>query len=254
VGKRLSQIALANRRVAVRIVEQLDLTAGDTVIELGAGGGALTEALRGPDVRVLAIEIDLVLCKRLRARWPELWVLCQDLLHFDFAKVPLALTRKPKLVANLPYHISGPSLMHIASHAASWERAVVTVQREVANRLVASPHSRDYGRLTLLVGRTARARVLFPIVPGSFRPRPKVHSAVVELLPRLRPLVPNELLRSYRAVVRGAFVHRRKMLKNTAVGRAVAGRGVDHLLGRRPEQLAIEDFVSLARAYRMAAS
>jgi 16S rRNA (adenine1518-N6/adenine1519-N6)-dimethyltransferase len=248
VGRRLSQVDLANRRVASRIVGALAAVSGDTVVEFGAGHGALTEVLVDSCSRVVAVELDRERCRRLKSRWPDAWVVCQDLLTFDLARPGRVFDRKPKLVANLPYHISGPSLICIAAQAASWSRAVVTLQREVARRLVAPPGSRVYGRLTVMVTVWVEPRMLFGIAPGSFRPRPKVHSAVVQLEPRPRPLVPAALQDAFREVVRSAFESRRKMVRNSRVGRRLRGRGVDELLGRRAEELSVADFRTLARA------
>jgi 16S rRNA (adenine1518-N6/adenine1519-N6)-dimethyltransferase len=216
-------------------------------VEFGAGGGALTRILLQCRARVAAIEVDPHRCRDLKRRWPTLWVVCHDLLRYDLARIPRETGEKPKLAANLPYHISGPSLIHIASHAGSWSRAVVTVQKEVAKRLVASPGTRAYGRLTVMMRSRAEPRMLFTIAPGSFRPRPKVHSAVVELRPHPQPLIPDGLSARFREVVRGAFVSRRKMLKNTPIGQMLAGSGMDDLLRRRPEELDVADFVMLAR-------
>jgi 16S rRNA (adenine1518-N6/adenine1519-N6)-dimethyltransferase len=248
VGKRLSQIELANRRVASRIVGALAAEGSDTVIEFGAGGGALTELLVDSLARVIAIEVDRLRCRRLKSRWPHLRVVCQDLLTFDLGRVARVSDRRPKLIGNLPYHISGPALVRIAAQAPAWSRAVVTLQREVAMRLVARPGSRVYGRLTVMVTARVEARMLFGVAPGSFRPRPKVHSAVVELEPRPHPLVPDALQDAFYEVVRGAFASRRKMVRNTRVGRELKGRGVDQLLCRRAEELSVADFRELAHA------
>ncbi len=247
MGRRLSQVELANRRVASRIVGALAPDSSDTIIEFGAGGGALTGLLIESEARVVAVEIDRLRCRGLKNRWPCLWVVCQDLLTFDLRRAARAFERKPKLIGNLPYHVSGPSLVHIAAQAARWSRAVITLQREVAERLVALPGSKAYGRLTVVMGVWVKPRMLFRIVPGSFRPRPKVHSAVVELQPRRRPLVPEGLLSTFHEVVRGAFASRRKMIRNTRVGRTLRGKGADDLLGRRAEELSVADFETLAR-------
>ncbi len=248
VGRRLSQVDLANGRVAERIVGELGLAHGDVVVELGAGCGALTGILRHTGAYVVAVEVDAGRCRGLKRHWPDLPVVCQDLLTFTVDRIPSLWGRKPSLIGNLPYHITGPALLHIASESSRWHRGVFTLQREVARRLVASPGNRTYGRLTVAMNVFVEARLLFHVAPGSFRPPPKVRSAVVELVPRESPLVPPDLQGAFGEVVRGAFAQRRKMLRNTPMARGLEGPELETLLARRAEELSVADFTLLARA------
>jgi 16S rRNA (adenine1518-N6/adenine1519-N6)-dimethyltransferase len=229
------------------------------VLELGAGLGALTRALAERARLVVAVERDRDLVP----------VLAEELAPaIDAGQVRIvegdAQTATPDelggadpgsprvLAGNLPYQLTGRLLERAVAHADAFERVVFMVQREVADRLAASPGTKEYGALTVFVRAAYRVEKLFDVSPGSFHPPPDVTSAVVVLEP-LRPRVAEETP-TFRALVKGAFGARRKTLRNAwskvaepaRIARAAEASGVR--LDARGETLAVEDFARMATA------
>jgi 16S rRNA (adenine1518-N6/adenine1519-N6)-dimethyltransferase len=212
IRKSLGQHFLTDRRILQRIVDALELTGEEIVVEIGPGRGSLTELLL-PRARVLVlIEYDRMLAANLRQRYattPTVRIIEADVLTVDLAA---AAGGPYRLVGNVPYYITTPILFH-ALAAPRPERAVYLVQREVAERIVAAPGSADYGALSVNVQGFARARSLFRIAPGSFFPAPKVDSAVVRIEPRTDPVVGADSEAGFRRFVQDAFGMRRKQMR-----------------------------------------
>jgi 16S rRNA (adenine1518-N6/adenine1519-N6)-dimethyltransferase len=234
------------------------LTRRDTVLEVGAGLGTLTEALAARAGAVAAVEVDrrlaVVLAARLGAL-PNVRIVEGDALRVDlpplFAGPPVR-----KVVANLPYNIAAPLLLRLLDPALSIARHVVTVQREVAERIVARAGTPSYGRLSLAVQYRAAARIAARIPPGAFLPAPDVESAVLTLVPHARPPVQVDDEGALFRVVAAGFGHRRKTLANalargldlapSAVEAACRAAGVDPRA--RAETLDLKAFAALTRA------
>lgn len=215
--KRLGQHFLKHPSLARKIVAGLGLEEGDTVLEIGCGTGALTGNLVGRGRRYIGVELDADLCSLLRRRFggPGIEFLDRDILTLDLGALR---KRRPgngfRVVGNLPYAISSPILQHLARHAAVIDLAVVMLQAEVADRLAAGPGGRDYGVLSLMVQYHFRPEPLFAVPPRAFKPKPKVDSKVVRLVPRPhRPLRPAEESLFF-GFVKQAFSQRRKTLRN----------------------------------------
>ena len=214
--KRLGQHFLHKPSLARRIVAGLGLQGNDTVVEIGCGTGALTGDLvgKGP---YIGVELDAVLCSRLRQRYggPGIEFLNRDILTLDLGELRNRHAAPGfRVVGNLPYAISSPILQHLARHAGVIDLAVVMVQAEVADRLAASPGGRDYGVLTLIIQYYFRIEPLFGVPPQAFKPKPKVDSKVVRLVPRPhRPLKPEDES-AFFGFVKQAFSQRRKTLRN----------------------------------------
>ena len=239
---------------------------GETFIEIGAGRGALTFPLARLAKAVAAYEIDRDLAAMLQARAPQnVAVFPNDFLNTDEY---LSFETRPvlRVAGNLPYNIASPILFRlIAMHAASEPPdsplidATVMVQREVADRLVAEPGTREYGVLSVLVRHSATVERLLNLPPGAFRPAPKVASALV----RLRFHAPEPPVRSHRIferLIQAVFTRRRKMLANALL--ACEDHGIRPGLSpaealdrarldgrRRPETLSIHEFGRLADVY-----
>ena len=229
---------------------------GQQIVELGAGLGTLTHALLERGGEVLAVELDRDMVRVLREEFPE-----QDRLeirHGDAAKVDFtahsqACGSKLVVTGNLPYQATGAILRQVVAHRAVLSGAVLMVQREVRDRLVAEPATKQYGALTVFTRAGFEVATVYRLRPGSFYPAPKVESAVVRLLPRTVPLA--EETESFQAVVRAAFQMRRKTLRNALRGlgdadradRALSAAGIDP--GRRGETLSIEEFARLAECW-----
>jgi 16S rRNA (adenine1518-N6/adenine1519-N6)-dimethyltransferase len=252
--KRFGQNFLHDPAVLARIVAAIAPQMGDAMIEIGPGQGALTIPLLDRLEHLEVVELDRDLIPGLRALAPpeRLTIHSADALRFDFA------ARAPhggglRIVGNLPYNISTPLLFHLLDQAGAIRDMHFLLQKEVVERIVAPPGSKRYGRLTVMVGARARARQLFTVGPGAFRPAPKVESAVVRIEPLAESLVPAGLQGTFRKVVNQAFSNRRKTLRRALSGildtEAIAAAGVDG--GLRPEDLGILDFLGLARAAQL---
>ena len=259
----LGQNFLCNQTILERIVAAAELTPGDAVLEIGAGLGALTERLAREAGRVVAVELDERLIPVLQSTLADLeniTLIQGDILALD----PAALINAPnlqsqsqpqyKVVANLPYYITSAVLRHLLEASLKPQCIVVTVQREVAERIVAKP-----GQMSLLavsVQFYGRPRLLFRIKPGSFYPSPEVESAVVRVDLYPTPPVDVKDAEAFFRVVRAGFSQRRKQLRNTlaaGLGRSPAevaakleGVGVDPQ--RRAQTLSLEEWVGVARA------
>lgn len=229
---------------------------GHEVVELGPGLGALTYALLARGCRVLAVELDRDMVHVLREEFAEarrLEVRHGDAADLDFTAYSQACESKLVVTGNLPYQATGAILRRVVAHRAVLSGAVLMVQREVRDRLVAEPGTKAYGALTVFTHAGFEVETVCRLRPGSFYPAPKVESAVVRLLPRKAPLT--EETESFQGVVRAAFQMRRKTLRNAlrAMGdadradRALGDAGIDPR--RRGETLSIREFARLAECW-----
>lgn len=257
---RFAQHFLVAREVTEAIAELVRPAAGEVVVEIGPGRGALTEALLAVVDRLVAVEIDrdLVALLRTRRGAGTLDLIEGDILQIDLREVLRAADGcRLLMVGNLPYNITAPLIFHLLAHADCISRAIVMVQREVAQRLVASPGSKDYSLLSVLVALHAKAELRLQVERDCFRPVPAVDSSVVELrfAPKIRYAVQD--VNGFDRLVRRAFGQRRKMLRNSLLGLNPAGgrpwldevgqqAGIE--LTRRPEELSIEEFIRLSDA------
>lgn len=240
-NKRLGQHFLADPAILNRIADALEPQPGETVIEVGPGRGSLTEVLLARGVHVVAIEKDRGLAEALRG---NAQVVQGDALELDWHGF---VTDRFKVIGNIPYNITSP-LIEKAFTPPLPERIVFLVQLEVAQRLAAPPGGKTYGGLSIGVQAQCRVEQLFTVQPGSFRPPPKVKSALVRLTPLAEPLVRPEEVGPLRAFVTACFSRRRKQLHNAVPGATAAGLtalGFDPKV--RPETLAPADFVRLLR-------
>ena len=255
--KRLGQHFLADRTALERIADALGPTPADTVVEIGPGRGALTDLLCARAGRVVAIELDRDLVPYLRDRYAgkgNVEIIERDVLEIELGGV----AGGPYLLAgNVPYYITTPILFH-ALEPPRPARAVYLVQREVAERVVAPPGSRTYGALSVNVQGFAHAELVGRVPPGAFRPPPAVESAILRVIPRDDPVVPDESAQAFRTLVQEAFSLRRKQMRR--VVRTVASldaEGAESVLGAaaidpetRPETLSPADFARLLHALR----
>ena len=253
VLKRFGQHFLTDRAVLQSIVDAVAPAPGDTIVEIGPGRGVLTEELARYGNPVIAIEIDHLLSEDLRARFASsnVRIVEGDVLKTDFA----AIVEQPFIVVgNVPYYITTPILFHALERPLP-KRIVLLVQREVAERIIAPPGSREYGALSVNVQAAATAEIIRNVPPGAFSPPPKVDSAVLSIVPRSDPLVSDSEAERFRAFVQGIFGMRRKQIANLI--RSVANVDADQaaeVLVRvgidsraRPETLSPLDLVKLMR-------
>jgi len=253
--KRFGQNFLHDQRVIDRIVRAFAPRPGQCIAEIGPGLGALTEPLLQLTGRLHVIEIDRDLVEDLRRRFDERLVIhAADALQFDYALLCPAGQRL-RLIGNLPYNISTPLLFHLLRYVGHIEDMMFMLQREVVQRMTASPGSRDYGRLSVMLQSYCRLEKVLDVGPGAFRPAPRVDSAVVQLWPHDVALVADADRSAFARVVTAAFAQRRKTLRNTLRGllepAALEALGIDP--SQRAETLTLEQFRALARRYRQEA-
>lgn len=207
LSKRRGQPHVIDARLLGRMVGYAELAPKDTVLEIGAGTGNLTELLAREAGNVVAIESDARLVRVLRERLGERSNV--EILHGDALK--LKFPEFDKVVANLPYNISSAITFRLLEH--DFELAVLMYQREFAWRLVASPGTKDYGRLTVNVYYRAEVKILEEVPPEAFVPHPKVKSTLVRLRPKAPPFeVKDE--KAFADIVRALFQHRRQRARN----------------------------------------
>ncbi|ASC73886.1 Ribosomal RNA small subunit methyltransferase A [Halomicronema hongdechloris C2206] len=260
--KRFGQHWLRSEQVLHRILEAAAVSRCDRILEIGPGQGILTRWLLSLADTVIAVEIDWDLCRSLQNQFHQadnLVLLQGDFLELDLSQ---ALARYPdtqwpnKVVANIPYYITGPILERLLGTMAQpaphpYDSIVLLLQRDVAERLYASPGSKTFGALSVRVQYLAQCELICPVPPQAFQPPPKVDSAVVRLTPRPQPWVVKDPQKLQQWVTLG-FANKRKMLRNNLKG--VIDR--DHLMAvmeqlgldpkARAEDLSVEQWVALS--------
>lgn len=250
-----------------KLVAAVAATPQDSILEIGPGRGAITRPLSQQAGRLLAIEVDRDLAADLEAAaLPNVTVVTDDVLSVDLVPIltkwlgaPPSSGNQIRVVGNLPYNISSPilfSLIDFASKTHGIRDAMLMLQKEVADRLVARVGTGEYGVLTVLTGLNADVTRVLSLPPGAFRPQPKVHSAVVKLTFR-PPNVDIANQQLFVRMVRTMFTQRRKTLGNALkpfavergvdAARALADAGIDPK--RRPETLQLAEMAALARAF-----
>jgi 16S rRNA (adenine1518-N6/adenine1519-N6)-dimethyltransferase len=252
--KSLGQNFLHDQNQLRRITAAAELSAQDRVLEIGPGLGPLTELLLADSGRVLAIEKDARLVTVLRERFGTAANL--ELRHADALEVVEDRSqnwRQWKLVANLPYSVASPILVELAQNPQRPERMVVTLQLEVARRLMAKVDDEDYGLLTLLIQLRYRPKEWFKIPRGCFFPEPDVDSACVVLVRRATELLPEALHLAFERIVKKALSQRRKMMvkllkTDWPVDKLQSGLVTLQLRPDvRGEKLSLEQFVELTK-------
>ena len=247
--KRFGQNFLIDREIIAQIIAAVAPQAEDNLIEIGPGMAAITEHLVKQCPEMTLIELDRDLINYLENKfenYPSLTIHQADALKTDFAQ--FCDRRKLRLVGNLPYNISTPLLFHLLAVRDQIQDMHFMLQREVVDRLAASPGDKSYGRLSVMIQYHCRVRPLIAVPPGAFDPAPKVQSAVVRLTPHPKIDYPAENLELLSKLVALCFQQRRKILKNCL------HQFADHLvelndsidLQQRPEQLSVRDFVALS--------
>ncbi len=222
--KRLGQNFLKDRGILRLVVKEADLRPDDLVLEVGSGPGALTEELAASRARVLAVEIDESLgdvARQLLGAPSNVTWLQADILERKNRLNPLVLDRlrvllaerqssSLKIVANLPYNVATPVLVNIIESDLPWSLMVVTVQAEVAGRLVAAPGSRSYGLVSVLISLKAATRLVRRIGPDSFWPKPLVQSSIVRIERRTESPLEDKTYSRFKMFAQGLFAQRRK--------------------------------------------
>ena len=255
----MGQCFLKDPRFVARIVETLSPTRGETLLEIGAGEGQLTLPMVDAGARVLAIETDSRLARRLaRQAGDHLELIEADAVKIDFDQLfeDRGLERI-RGYGNLPYSVAAPILLRLLSYAPRFDSLTLMFQKEVAERLVARPSTKDYSFISVVTQQAARPEILFRIPPEAFRPRPRVVSTVVRLDLRHAESPDYGDEATFRSLVKGLLAHRRKTIGNNikhlgpslltrdAIARAISTLGIDPT--RRAETLSVEEFAEISR-------
>ena len=210
--KRFGQNFLTNQSIIRRIIASLDPNAGETIIEIGPGEGALTQPLLGCGSRVVAIEFDNNLIPSLEQEFggnKDFHLVHADALTTDFCEI-IRPSSTARVVANLPYNVSTAILQRLIEQRACVTEMVLMLQREVVDRITAGPGSSERGYLSVLVEAYCETEKLFDVAPGSFRPAPKVWSSVVRVTPRRASAAKVKDERLLWQIVGAGFAQRRK--------------------------------------------
>lgn len=247
--KRLGQNFLQDPNTIRRIVDALDAGPDDSVIEIGPGAGALTGLLAQRFPRFAAIEIDDRAADLLESELSDVRIIRQDILETDWNALAVEMgAERLHVIGNLPYYITSQILFSVLDAAPLVTEAVIMMQYEVAERLVAQPRTKSYGILSVVVQLASEVEILFPVSRNVFFPKPDVRSAMVKLRfpekPAMAPTDPAFL----RNLIRTAFNQRRKTLRNS-LSRILTDdmqRLPDELSGKRAEELEPSEFVELA--------
>ncbi len=253
--KRLGQHFLTDTRTLDRIADVLEIGRSDTVIEIGPGRGALTDRLAARAGRLITIEIDKLLIPVLRARYatqPHVSVIESDVLDLALGDV----AGGPYLLAgNVPYYITTPIIFHAMTRPRP-QRAVFLVQREVGDRAVAAPGSKEYGALSVNLQALATVTPRGVVKPTAFHPPPSVDSAILHIMPRTDPVIRVDEEAAFRKLVIASFGLRRKQMRRVVrTVRGLSAEQADAALDAagldpeaRPETLSAAQFAALLRA------
>ncbi len=247
--KRFGQNFLHDQGVIERIVLSINPKKGEKLVEIGPGQGALTEGLLAGAGALDVVELDRDLIPTLKLRFglnPDFRIHQANALKFDFSALKTD-DRPLRLTGNLPYNISTPLIFHLLSFHGLISDMHFMLQKEVVQRLAAMPAEKNYGRLGIMTQYYCQVDYLFTVGPDSFRPAPKVDSAIVRLTPHKVLPCPCKNVARLEAVVRDAFSQRRKTLRNILKSH-ISAEAIESLgiaSGSRPEQLHLADFVKI---------
>jgi len=248
--KRFGQNFLHDPGVIEKIVRSINPKPDDAIVEIGPGLGAITEEILAVNPRLQVVELDRDLIPVLRTKffnYPEFRIHEADALSFDFSQ--LVVDGRPlRIVGNLPYNISTPLIFHLLAQSGVVQDMHFMLQKEVVQRLAATPGDNNYGRLGIMAQYFCKVQPLFEVGPGAFRPAPKVDSAIVRLVPHKELPHPAKNLKTLQAVVRTAFNARRKTLRKALAALMTVEQlqsvGIND--GLRPENLSLADYVKIA--------
>jgi len=248
--KRFGQNFLHDEGVIGRIISSINPQATDRLVEIGPGLGALTGHLLEAAGKLDVVELDRDLIPKLMVKFDgkgELNIHEADALKFDFRSL-VNDGEQLRVIGNLPYNISTPLLFHLLETADIIQDMHVMLQKEVVDRMTASPGGRDYGRLSVMLQYRCKVERLFTVGPGAFNPAPKIDSAIARLTPYSELPFTAKSEQDLATVVGQAFSQRRKMLRASLKGMLSAEQieACDIDPTRRPETLSIQEFVRLS--------
>lgn len=259
--KRLGENYLIDSNIKNKIIDEAEIKKDDIILEIGPGFGALTIELAKSGANVYAVEKDKkafsILNEIVKDDFPNLRLFCGDILGFDLKKISSSV--KIKVIGNLPYYITTPIIEYLIANRRYTESILITVQREVASRLLAAPETKDYSSLSCFVQYYTKPAYIYTIKRTSFYPPPEVDSSLIrlDLLEKPSVEVKDEVL--FFKIVRGAFNQRRKSIINSLSRKAVLNvskKKLTAILDRlnidprlRPETLSLSTFATISNAF-----
>ena len=257
--KRFGQNFLIDTALINAIAESAEPQDTDHIVEIGPGLGAITGELVSSGAQITLIELDRDLVARLRIDYHRqlsdgrVEIINEDVLKVDLDAVHQKAADKPtKLIGNLPYNISTPVLFHILNHKQHFLSMTFMLQKEVVDRLSAEPSTSAYSALSVIIQHECYVEKLFDVPPESFRPPPKVDSAVVQMKPKAELAMPESDLPAFRDFVHKCFQQRRKTLRNNLKGmlevEAIESLGINPQ--DRPEHLHLDDYLALFKLFQ----
>ncbi len=250
--KRFGQNFLINQNIITQIIESIAPQPDQLLIEIGPGLGALTKPLLSKNFLLAIIEID----RDLLAKW-EIWqknysqltIYAQDALKFNFKNLLTSQESYLRIFGNLPYNISSPLLLHCFEYIDNIQDMHFMLQKEVVERLQASPGNKNYGRLSIITQYFCEVVFLFDVPPNSFQPAPKVDSAFFRLIPKKNR--PRISIKNLEAITRAAFSQRRKKISNNLSKffskEQLMSFGIDP--NDRAENISVETYCALALSH-----
>jgi 16S rRNA (adenine1518-N6/adenine1519-N6)-dimethyltransferase len=250
--KKFGQNYLTDPNILRKIVEEINPVPGDNIIEIGPGLGALTKKLLEKVPSITAVEIDTRVGEELKAKFPGLKLLTQDILKTDLNDIYSENNTKLRITGNIPYNLTSPILFMIIENNAIISDSVLMTQLEVAQRITSQKGTKEYGILSVLLNYFCDVKLCFKVSPNVFTPRPKVWSGIIHLYLKEIHMTEQEK-KIFIQTVKAAFGNRRKTLKNSLSNSIFKelnfeNSGID--LSLRAEQLDITDFVTLANFIR----
>lgn len=245
--KRFGQNYLVDKNILSKIVQEINPTPEDVIIEIGPGHGALTSELLKYSQNLTLVEIDKRVIEELRAKFSDVEIINDDFLKTDLKQLFEKKGTQLRIAGNIPYNITSPIIFKLIENNEFIKDAVLMIQYEVARRLVAEKSTRDYGILSVILNYFAEVKLSFKVSPNVFYPKPKVNSAVVHLNFRKQhePVADKNL---FIKVVKAAFGNRRKTLKNSinnSIFRGLDFNACSLDFSKRAEELSLNDFLLL---------
>ncbi len=237
---------MVDPNIVKKIYQTIDPKITDNIIEIGPGEGALTQIILPKVNDMISIEIDPLLIDKLSnsVMLKNLKIVHEDILKTNI--YDLEIDKPARVIGNIPYNITSQIIFWLIEQLDYWSDAFIMVQKEVAHRLVAEAGTKEYGRLTVVVGAYLDVEYCFTIPPTVFIPRPKVDSAFIRFSKKKNALIDDHKYIRFNKLVRAAFNQRRKMLKNSLSSWDISDKVKEEIdFSRRPETLSIKEFASL---------
>ena len=244
--KKWGQNFLTDSNLLDRIVRTVEPQENDSFLEIGPGDGSLTELIFPKVKKMVVVEIDPLLIKHLsiRSDLDDLHIIHGDILLQDIEDLPIE--EPVRIVGNIPYNITSSIIFWLIEQLDFWDDAFIMMQKEVAQRLTANIGTKEYSRISVVVGAYLDMEMCFKIPPDVFIPKPKVESAIIRFTKKSSPIVADNQYVKFNKIVKMAFSKRRKMLRNSLNDFDIPVSIQEEIdFTRRPETLSIEEFAKL---------